>query len=167
MQGDDRGIASGPGDRLRLLVLLLGAALLAGCSGGPPASGAGRPAATAAPAPFVSATPDAVPIVIVEAKLDQTVDCEGAPVTIQGDRDHVTLTGQCQTVLLQGDDDTVVIDAAGAIRIRGDGNTVAVARTDAITVSGDGNTVTCSTNLAGSGLPSVANSTSTTIVSCA
>jgi serine protease inhibitor len=70
-------------------------------------------------------------------------DCAKDPeVTVAGNSNTLTLTGECTKVSIAGNSNTLSIASAAALVVNGNQNTVAIEATDAIRVPGSNNTVT-------------------------
>jgi hypothetical protein len=54
----------------------------------------------------------------------RTIDCNGGAVSINGDRNTLTLTGECSTLRVDGNDNIVTVEAVAEISTWGNRNKV-------------------------------------------
>ena len=84
---------------------------------------------------------------LVDNNKHKTIACKkGDDVAITGNKNTVTVTGECAAVAVAGNDNTVTIEAAGAIATPGNKNTVTWKRgldgkDPAVSTTGNGNNV--------------------------
>lgn len=67
--------------------------------------------------------------------------CSGGGVTLRTDGKRVNLTGDCATVVIEGNNNRVHIGRVAALTVRGDGNEVSYSRESSPIVSNVGNNV--------------------------
>ena len=63
-------------------------------------------------------------VTIDESLIKRTIDCKGGGVTINGDKNQVTLTGQCSTLKVNGNENIVNVEAVAEISTWGNRNNV-------------------------------------------
>ncbi|MFC3299374.1 DUF3060 domain-containing protein [Arthrobacter agilis] len=71
-----------------------------------------------------------------------TVECtDGGDIDIEADNVDLTITGDCEDVEIDGDENTITGGNAETLDIEGDGNTVATGTVPEVSVDGDNNSV--------------------------
>jgi hypothetical protein len=73
--------------------------------------------------------------------ITRTYACQGGDIVVGAASSHLTFTGQCGAVEVQGGNNTIVLEAATALEVKGAANQVTVGQAGSITVQGAGNTV--------------------------
>ena|SRR5215471_13662087 len=66
----------------------------------------------------------AADVTIDESLIKRTIDCKGGGVTINGDKNQVTLTGQCSTLRVNGNENIAKVEAVAEITTWGNRNKV-------------------------------------------
>jgi hypothetical protein len=78
----------------------------------------------------------------MDDKLTVTHDCAKDPVaSIMGNENHITLTGACAKVSVQGNKNTVTVASAKEVLVAGNDNTVDIDAADSVSTPGNKNTV--------------------------
>lgn len=77
-----------------------------------------------------------------------TLDCDGA-VTVRGNDNKLTITGECKKLAVSGNDNVITIKAVKEIEISGDDNNITVDLVDKIIVPGSDNNITWKTGARG------------------
>jgi len=63
-------------------------------------------------------------ITILENDLSKTIDCAGGRVIVNGNNNSLILRGECQKVTINGNDNTINIEAVGTIQANGNENVI-------------------------------------------
>jgi hypothetical protein len=63
-------------------------------------------------------------VTIDENQIKRAIDCKGGGVTINGDKNQLTLTGQCSTLKVNGNENIVSVEAVAEISTWGNRNNV-------------------------------------------
>lgn len=93
---------------------------------------------------------------INEDGVRRTIDCRGDAIVVTGDRNTLTLRGDCSNLNLSGDENVITAAAITNIGVSGDSNKITVETTDALRLSGDDNDLKWSKTTSGA-RPKISN----------